>query len=189
MEQPLVIVIAGLMCAGKTSLSRILNKAFRTSVYSSSKAIGEHLDRLGQPRDRVNFDRVAMNMIREGGYGAVLDPVFTRINKRERDYSEQFIVIEGIRFPEQVGVIRRRFAQVRVFYIDAAFDIRLERVRGSPEKGDERNITSEAFLALHQLPSERRVPAIQQLSDITIVHESGIDDLRKRTLLVMKNIV
>ena len=175
-----VVVIAGPMRSGKSALSRALQERFGATMFENSSLIANRLRDRGGGKKRRDYCDFAMRLIREHGYGALVEPFFTLMDAELN--AGRMVVFSGPRFPEQVTLIREHFSRVVVVYVDAAFDVRFRRLTESEEKAHEYAVTREEFLEMHSWPCECRVPAIQPIADRTFIQEGDRESFAETPL-------
>lgn len=88
--------------------------------------------------------------------------------------NRQLLVLDGLRDPSTVEALLHEYPQIVLVGIEAPSDVRLRRMRKRGRPG-EKNITDEAFLRLHLIPSELGIDELLKRATETVYNNS--DDL------------
>src|SRR5262245_22275650 len=125
----MILGIAGLYASGKGEAVRFL-AARSFAAFSLSDVIREELARRGESESRERMIEVGNALRAEGGPGALAQRLLPKL-QRDRN-----TVVDSIRHPGEVEVLRGASARFRLIWIDAAEPARLERIRARARDGD-----------------------------------------------------
>jgi uncharacterized protein YprB with RNaseH-like and TPR domain/predicted nuclease with RNAse H fold/dephospho-CoA kinase len=118
---PIVVGISGRICAGKTTAARFLERQGFAYTRFSSAIDQEILDRGGKP-DRESRQRIGLEINRTKGQRWLCERVLAPV----RD--QPFIVVDGIRFPEDRAFMIERFgSRFLHLHVQAPTEVRRAR--------------------------------------------------------------
>lgn len=117
----LVVGISGRICAGKTTAARMLER--RGFAYTRfSLVIDDEIRTRGEALNRANRQRIGEEVHKDKGQAWLCERVLDRVSGRP------FIVVDGLRFPEDHAFFAERFGYHFVhLHLDASASIRERR--------------------------------------------------------------
>ena len=186
MAQP-VIVLAGYPRAGKGEIAKSLTQRYGAWVYTVSSTFFMILKILGVDPKRENLTRIAMAVVDMFGQDAVMAQTcrLVRANLqtpedavRGHDPFPKMLIVDGIRFPEHVKIVRREFPGCKIIGVWAPPVTRHRRhnaLRDAKSGGTE--LSLEMFMAQDELPTERQIGEVLKLADTTIDNDGTLEDL------------
>jgi dephospho-CoA kinase len=119
-QSRIVLIVIGAKCAGKTTFSDHMAAYESVSVYEASGVLRRIAEEEGViPR---NSDE-ALVFLEAKGWGTVAERVADYIDMNDSRWN----IITGLRTPEELLVIKNRFPESRIVFIDADSKIRFER--------------------------------------------------------------
>jgi inosine/xanthosine triphosphate pyrophosphatase family protein/dephospho-CoA kinase len=116
----IVLLVIGPKCAGKTTFSDFMASYDSVSVYEASnvlRGIGEEVGVIPSNSDEAYI------FLEAKGWEAVADKISRYIEMSETRWN----VVTGLRTPEELLLIKERFPDSHIVYIDADSKIRYER--------------------------------------------------------------
>jgi uncharacterized protein YprB with RNaseH-like and TPR domain/predicted nuclease with RNAse H fold/dephospho-CoA kinase len=161
----LIVGISGRICAGKTTAARILEReGFAYTRYSL--VIDDEIYSRGGTPDRATRQMVGSELHTTKGQRWLGEKAIERVS------GEQFIVIDGLRFPEDHAFLFETFGSTFLHvHISAPSELRAERYV-SKETGD--------FARVDEQPVEAKISELGPLAAITIENTGSIEDLKSK---------
>lgn len=170
----MIIGLTGPNGAGKGEVLKFLRQS-GLEAFSLSDLLREELVRRGCPVTRENLIEVGNELRRNYGSGVLAERVLERLTP-EKNY-----VIDSIRHPEEVKVLRRR-ADFRLIRVAASEPVRFERLKKRGREGDPQ--TLDKFRQLEKREVEGTAETSQQLkktaalADCEITNDGTVDALQ-----------
>jgi len=163
-QDGMVIGISGRICAGKATTARILEK--RGFAYTRfSLVIDDEIAARGETADRESRQRVGLEIHNQKGQRWLCEKVLERVA------NEKFVVVDGLRFPEDHAFFAERFGSEFVhLHIEAPQRLRADRYAESEQNGL-------SFETADRQPVEGRVAEVGKLATITIRNDSTVAKL------------
>ena len=164
---PPAIGISGRIAAGKTTAARVLGRL--GFVYTRfSLVIDNEILREGAVPDRATRQRVGLQLHKELGQRWLAERAIAMVP------SGKPVVIDGLRWPDDVAFFRERFGAGFVhIHIDASDAIRAERYRES-------NRDFQDFEAADGHPVETMIDKLGDLANMRIANNSSLEELEAR---------
>ncbi len=170
----MILGVAGSNGAGKGEVVAFLReRSFH--AYSLSDVIRDELRRRGQPETRERMIDTGRELRQSEGPGALAQRLLPRLQP-DRHY-----VIDSIRHPAEVQVLRAAAQGFRLVWVEAPEALRLERILKRARPGDPQ--TPEELRQLEGRELRSADPAAQQLLDVrdladqAIANAAGLDAL------------
>jgi dephospho-CoA kinase len=172
-----VIGIVGEKGSGKGTFVHILQALSNKFVDSvkSSGLLAETLTMWDIPLTRSNLQQLAIIM--KGKYGDT--SLSHAIEKRIQDSKHSIIVYDGIRWQEDVDMLRK-FPKSILIYVTAPAEVRYKRLLARKEKVGEGEATFEQFMTEEQVPTETQIPAIATQADVKIENIGTKEELEDK---------
>ncbi len=172
----MILGVSGLNGSGKGEVIRFLTER-SFDAHSLSDEIRAELERRGLDETRERMIEVG-NALRsaEGPGGLAL-----RLSARLAH--ERNTVVDSVRHPAEVEVLRARSPGFKLLWVDADEGLRLERIRARGRGGDPR--TAEELRALEdrergsQDPNAQQLLAVRDMADLTVRNNGSIEELRR----------
>jgi len=160
----MVIGISGKICAGKTTAARLLER--RGFAYTRfSLVIDDEIRSRGEVPNRATRQRVGTEIHTNKGQRWLCERVLDRVPE------QPFIVIDGLRFPEDHAFFVERFGSQFVhLYLDAPDAIREKRYAESSQG-------ELSFNDADRQPVEAEIDRLSGLATATIGNSGTIDEL------------
>ncbi|WP_315798144.1 non-canonical purine NTP pyrophosphatase [Bradyrhizobium sp. SZCCHNRI3043] len=160
-----VILVVGAKCSGKTTFSDYMANYDSVRVYEASTV----LRGIGQESGAIPSDsNEALAFLSEMGWDIVARKIAEYIEKDDSRLS----VVTGLRTPEELLLLKRRFPAARIVLIDADSRIRFERHIRRARDGD--FSTSKAFLNEDENQKKFGIMRIaNDIAEIVITNDSG----------------
>ena len=170
----MIIGLSGRNGAGKGEVLAFLqSRSFY--AHSLSDVIREELDRQGQEETRERMIETG-NSIRQAHGPGGLAVLLAEKLLPDRNY-----VIDSVRHPAEVEVLRARDPRFQLWWVDADEAIRFERMRGRGRPGDPETLEHLRALEGRELgsddPSAQQLLAVQALADQTIRNDGTLAEL------------
>jgi dCMP deaminase len=170
----MILGVAGLYASGKgEAVDFLVARSF--VAFSLSDVIREELARRGETESRERMIAVGNGLRAAEGPGALARRLLPRL-QRDRNH-----VIDSIRHPAEVEVLRSASPRFRLIWIDAVEATRLERIRTRGRKGDPDSLAELRRLEGSELgsgdPSAQQLLAVRSLADEVITNDGTVDEL------------
>lgn len=172
MAPRLIVAVAGLPGSGKSELSRALAGALKATLVVLGDIVREEVRRRGLEPTPENVEAVATELRARWGRGVVARLAEGAIRSAPSDY----VVVDGLRSPEELDVLRS-IAPTCVVAVHAAPSIRFSRLSSRGRLGEG---SLEAFMLRDRKNLEYGVGDVVALADYMVVNESSVDELVKR---------
>jgi dCMP deaminase len=170
----MILGVAGLNGAGKGEVVRFLEQR---SFYplSLSDVIRDELRAKGLEETRERMIETGTALRAAEGPGA-LAVRLTRLFEADRNY-----VIDSVRHPAEVEVLRRHTDSFRLIWVTAADATRLERIRARGRSGDPTTLEELRRLEDREIrsddPAAQQLLAVQDLADFTVANDGDLEAL------------
>ena len=173
----MILGLSGTNGAGKGEALRYL-EARSFYPLSLSDAIRETLRERGLEETRERMIE-AGNAIREAeGPGGLAERI-ARQMRPDRNY-----VVDSIRHPQEVAVLRERGDHFRLLWIDAPEEVRLSRILARSRSGDPETLEELQQLEGRELagpdPGAQQLLAVRELADFRVDNESDLEALHAK---------
>jgi dCMP deaminase len=173
----MILGIAGLYASGKgEAVDFLVARSF--AALSLSDVIREELARRGESESRERMIEVGNALRGAEGPGALAKRLLPRL-QRDRNH-----VIDSIRHPGEVEVLRGAAQQFRLIWIDAAEPTRLARIRSRARPGDPESLAELRRLEGRELgsgdPAAQQLLAVRALADDVVVNDGALPELHEQ---------
>ncbi len=158
----LILALTGEKLSGKDTVAEYLVNKYGAFHVRHSHILDDILRLLDMPISRRNEIDLGMGLRRVFGEG-VLN---AGLKKRVRESKNNFIVINGFRFQDELANARELGA--KTVYITAPEELRYQRFLKRQEKADDARQTLEQFRQQEQEPTEVGIPALGAQADFKI---------------------
>ncbi len=176
----IIVAVTGMPGSGKSTVSLQLSKELPAPLYVMGDIVRDEVLKRGLPLTAENIEAVATELRKSYGRGAVGRLLLDRIRGLAADY----VVVDGVRSPEEVELLRG-LAPTCVVAVHAAPSIRLRRYLSRSRQG-ESDINS--FHLRDRKNLEYGIGYVIALADYMIVNESGLEELRSQVRAVAEAI-
>jgi dCMP deaminase len=170
----MIVGVAGLNGAGKSAVVQFLAERSFVAVSLSDEIRGE-LQARGLRESRTEMIRVGRELRQQEGVDALARRVLGRL-KREQNY-----VVDSIRHPAEVNVLRELGRHFRLVWVDADEGLRFDRIKSRDRSGDPRSLEELRRLEGIELesadPAGQQLLAVKALADEIIVNDGTLEDL------------
>jgi dCMP deaminase len=173
----MILGIAGLYASGKgEAVDFLVARSF--AAFSLSDVIREELARRGESEGRERMIELGNALRSAEGPGALARRLLPRL-QRDRNH-----VIDSIRHPGEVEVLRGAAQQFRLIWIDAAEATRLARIRSRARPGDPESLAELRRLEGRELgssdPAAQQLLAVRALADDVITNDGTLLELHEQ---------
>jgi len=173
----MIFGVSGLNGAGKSEVVSYL-EARSFYALSLSDVIREVL------RDR-GIEETRERMIETGNaIRGELGPGGLALKLADRLLPDRNYVIDSIRHPEEVAVLRSHTSRFQLIWVTAEDAVRLERIRARGRSGDPETLDELRRLEARELanedPSAQQLLAVRDLADFTIANDGSLEDLHAK---------
>lgn len=172
----MIIGLTGRNGSGKGEVAKFLQeRGFH--YFSLSDVLREEAARNHLPVTRDNLVQLGNQMRSEHGPGILAERVFARLDP-EKNY-----VIDSVRHPSEVQVLRRR-SDFYLAYVEAPERLRFERLKERMRENDPK--TFEEFQSLEEKEAQSAKASDQQLdqaislADVTLENGGGLEALHEK---------
>jgi dCMP deaminase len=180
----MILGIAGLYASGKgEAIHFLVARSF--AAFSLSDVIREELARRGESEGRERMIEFGNALRAEGGPGALAQRLLPKL-QRDRN-----TVIDSIRHPGEVEVLRGASKDFRLVWIDAAEPARLERIRSRARAGDPTTLAELRRLEGRELgsadPAAQQLLAVRALADDVVVNDGSLAELHEQLQRLLRS--
>ena len=180
----MILGIAGLYASGKgEAVDFLVARSF--AAFSLSDVIREVLTLRGESESREHMIELGNALRAEGGPGALAQRLLPKL-QRDRN-----TVIDSIRHPAEVEVLRGVSSRFRLIWIDAAEGLRLERLRARGRAGDPSSLAELRRLEGRELgsadPAAQQLLAVRALADDVIVNDGPLAELHEQLQRLLRS--
>ncbi|HXK21673.1 MAG TPA: deaminase [Myxococcota bacterium] len=179
----MILGLAGRNGAGKGEVVRYLEaRSFR--AFSLSDVIREELRARGIEETRERMIETGTAIRARFGPGGL---ALRLIDRLAPDLNA---VVDSIRHPAEVEVLRQRSKSFRLIWVDAPEAVRLERLRARGRGGDPTSLEDLRRLEARELgsddPAAQQLLAVRELADFTIENDGSLESLHERVQEVLE---
>lgn len=181
MNERIIIGLTGDSSKGKGSVSKILSeKGF--DVFVLSDFIVEEARKMHWPHeDRKVLQNLGDNMRTRFGNDVLVQRTF----QLDRFKMSDFIVIDGIRHPDEIELLKDVFPDSKVIGVDMTDETAFSRMKERNRSGDPTTIQEYKLLKLRERgekgTSSMQVQECIDMADTVIWNEGSEEDLKKMT--------
>jgi len=179
----MILGLAGLNGAGKGEVLRFL-EARSFYPLSLSDVIRDELRDAGLEETRERMIETG-NSIR-----AAMGPGGLAIRLSDRLVADRNYVVDSIRHPAEVEVLRSRTAHFQLIWVGADEAVRLERMRERARRGDPTTLDELRELEGRELgsddPSAQQLLAVRELADFSIENDGSLDELQVKVQSILE---
>jgi len=180
----MILGIAGLYASGKGEAVQFL-VARSFLAFSLSDVIREELTLRGESESRERMIDLGNTLRAESGPGALARRLLPKL-QRDRN-----TVIDSIRHPAEVEVLRSVSSRFRLIWIDAAEAARLGRIRARARAGDPSSLEELRGLEGRELgsadPAAQQLLAVRALADDVIVNDGSLAELHAQLQRLLRS--
>ncbi len=171
-----LILIAGLPCAGKTTVAKILSEILNSPMIAMGDIVREISLKTGEEPHRVAIGL----RLREGRRAVAL-----RVLERLKEYQNNILIIEGVRSIDEVECFRENGYDTILIYVAASRPVRERRAW---ERGRDEDVKHVPSLTLRDLrEAAYGLTDLVIYADVMILNEyDRIEDLREACINVLK---
>jgi dCMP deaminase len=179
----MILGLAGRNGAGKGEVVRFLEaRSFR--AFSLSDVIREELRARGIDETRERMIETGNAIRARSGPGGLA------LRLTERLAPDLNAVVDSIRHPAEVEVLRQRSKSFRLIWVDAPETVRLDRLRARGRGGDPTSLEDLRRLEARELGSDdpvaQQLLAVRELADFTIENDGSLESLHERVQEVLE---
>ncbi|MFH0874033.1 MAG: AAA family ATPase [Candidatus Komeilibacteria bacterium] len=168
----IILGFTGLMCCGKGTINVYLSSHYGAATYRYSTMIRDVLDRLYLPHSRDNMSHLSTLLRQEFGEDLMAKVMARDVTKA----AESLIAIDGIRRPMDVSSLRE-LPEFKLVAINAAEEVRYQRLINRGENPDDKTKTREQFRADHLLETEASIPGAMAEADFQLDNNGALEQL------------
>ena len=188
-KMAMVLGLTGRICSGKGVVAKYLLDNYDARIYRFSKILMDILDRLYLPHDRKYLQGLGVSLRESLSSDVIVNTLKKDIERdmteyAERGYGNKLIVIDGIRYPDEVEMLKELDNNILIT-LTAPPKMRYGRCKERGEKG-EGNISFDDFLVSENRGTERQLDRIGELADYMLENTGTIDVLFKAIDEILK---
>lgn len=179
----MIIGLTGTHGAGKDTVAQYLLSKGYTQIVMSDFVRKEVL-KCKLPPTRDNFRKIADSIRKERGGGWIADEIVKILKKSSPDN----LIINGLRNPEEVNILRRLKDRFLVIAVDAPARVRWERTR---TRGRTLDVdTFEKFVENEQAemtndPHMMQIANVMKMADVVIQNDGTVEELYRKVDAVL----
>jgi len=169
----LYIGLIGKIGCGKSEFSKYLVKNQKAEIFRFSKILEDVLTRLSVPVTRTNLQNLGMGLrdyINK-------DVIITAAKNDLKNLKAEVVVIDGIRYPNEVALLRS-FPENLFVYVDAPAELRYGRASARGTRG-EATLSFEDFMKSEKKKTEAGIEKLAKKADVVIKNTGTLEDLHK----------
>ena len=170
----MIIGVSGRNGAGKGAIVDYLAEG-SFYVFSLSDVVREELRRQGLEETRERMIEAGRGLRASGGAGALAEGLLAKLLP-DRNYA-----IDSIRHPAEVEVLRGFSAEFKLVWVEAAENVRLDRIRQRGRAGDPADLAELRALESRELgssdPSGQQLLAVEEMADFVLRNDAGLEEL------------
>jgi dCMP deaminase len=179
----MILGLAGRNGAGKGEVVRFL-QARSFAAWSLSDVIRDELRARGLEETRERMIETGNEIRARFGAGGLAVRLLDRLAP------DQNAVVDSIRHPAEVEVLRQRAATFRLIWVEAPEEIRFARMRARGRSGDPHGVEELRRLEARELgsddPAAQQLGAVRELADFTISNDGSLETLHRRIQEVLE---
>jgi dCMP deaminase len=179
----MILGLAGRNGAGKGEVLRFL-EARSFYPLSLSDVIRDELREAGLEETRERMIETG-NAIR-----AAIGPGGLAVRLADRLVADRNYVVDSIRHPAEVEVLRSRTAHFQLIWVGADETVRLERMRARARRGDPTTLDELRELEGRELgsddPSAQQLLAVRDLADFSVENDGALDELQVKVQSILE---
>ncbi len=179
----MIVGLSGLNGAGKGEIVRFL-EARSFSASSLSDVIRDELRTRGLEETRERMIETGTEIRARSGPGGLALRLLDRLAP-DRNY-----VVDSIRHPAEVEVLRGRASSFRLIWVEAPEEIRLARLRTRGRPGDPTSLPDLRRLEQRELgsddPAAQQLLAVRALADVSVVNDGDLPTLHARVQEILE---
>jgi dCMP deaminase len=172
----MILGVSGLNGAGKGEVVRFL-EARSFYAHSLSDVIRDELRERGREESRELMIETGNAIRAAEGPGGLAKRLVARL------VSDRNYVIDSVRHPAEVEVLRALTGRFRLIWVDADEAVRLERIRARARSGDPTTLEDLRRLEGAELgsddPSTQQLLAVRELAEFSVDNAGNLDDLHE----------
>lgn len=176
----IIIGIVGEMGSGKSTVSKIIQDEYGASKYKFSDILREILELLHLPLSRLNLIDLFLILAERFGEDVLARPILKAIEKDSHD----FIVIEGIRRPADISLLKP-LPNFHLLGIMSDEQSRFQRIIHRTENSDDTTKTFSEFQKDQERKTETLITSMINNSSHQIINNGTIEELR----IKVKNLI
>jgi dCMP deaminase len=173
----MILGLAGLNGAGKGEVVRFLEARSFVSC-SLSDVIRDELRSRGVDETRERMIEAGNEIRARSGPGGLA------LRLVERLAPDRNTVVDSIRHPAEVEVLRERSPRFKLLWVDAPEEVRLARLRARGRRGDPATLEELRRLERRELgsddPAAQQLLAVRALADFTLSNDGSLETLHAR---------
>jgi len=179
----MIVGLSGLNGSGK---GEVLNYLEERSFYpfSLSDVIRRHLEEQGVAETRDRMIDAGRAIRAEKGPGGLAEMLADKI------ISDRNYVVDSIRHPAEVEVLRSRTPHFHLIWVDAPAEIRLDRINERGRAGDATTLEELRAQEGRELgsddPAAQQLLAVKDLADTILVNDGSITELHGKLQEVLE---
>lgn len=170
----MIIGLIGEKLSGKDTAAKYLEQKYQAAHVRHSQLLDEILNILDLPKSRRNEIDLGMGLRKSFGDGIL----GKALAKRVRSANTEMIVINGIRFQDEVENAHNLGA--KIIYITAPEEIRYKRFMERSEKTDDGSGTEDDFSKQEHEPTEIQIPNLGSQADLKIDNTGTEEELYQK---------
>jgi dephospho-CoA kinase len=167
----IVIGLSGKIGSGKGTVSAYLKDKYGAREHRFSDILTDILKRLHILPERRALQKMGASLRAQLGSDVLIKAFQKDLELDQND----FLVVDGIRYPNEVEMLRTFEKQILLF-ITAPPEVRFERVKERGEKGEE-HISFEEFMQAEERETERHLDDISDNAEIIIDNSGSLAEL------------
>ena len=179
----MIVGLSGLNGSGKGEVLKYLEER-SFYPFSLSDVIRRHLDEQGLSETRDRMIDTGRAIRAEKGPGGLAEMLVEKI------ISDRNYVVDSIRHPAEVEVLRRRTPHFHLVWVDAPAAIRLERMNQRGRAGDATTLEELQVQEGRELgsadPAAQQLLAVKDIADTTLVNDGSIAELNGKLQEVLE---
>lgn len=168
----MIIVLTGEKLAGKGTTADFLVKHYTAQTFRFSQPLSDIAQRLHLENSRANLVKLGTTLREHFG-----DDILAKILLQDILASTAPLkIIDGMRYLSEYELLKD-LPDFHLIYVTASVAVRYARMQGRNEKSDEASMLETEFVQREQDVTERQIPKLGQLAEVTINNAGTIQEL------------
>jgi dephospho-CoA kinase len=160
------------MVSGKGTVAAYVCEKYGSKSYKFSTILRNILDRIYVDQSRENIQKISSALRENFGQDVLAKSIALDVEKDDNEV----VVVDGIRrFPDIEHL--KKMHHFKMVYIDAAIEIKYERLIKRGENTDDNSKSLEGFKRDHEAEAEIQIRGLRDISDYVVDNNGTLENL------------
>jgi dephospho-CoA kinase len=180
----IILGFVGHIASGKDVCKKYIMEKHGANSHRYSTALRDILNRLYLPINRENMQNLSLDLRTRFGGDLLAQVIIEDIARDEH----QIIIVDGIRRLDDIKSLSEKFSDFHIIALEAAAEIRYERMVKRNENVGDAEKTFEQFLADDQKEAELEIPTVMAAAEYRLNNDSSLPELYVQIDTILKKI-